>query len=995
MKGDFSRFGFDKKKRYSAVLMQQGRLQLDADWNEQVQISEHRNTALFRDLVGRSGTPKGKAMELRLEGEKLFLTPGVYYIDGLFVEADEEEEAALPEGGDGEFLYYIETWQRAVDAAEDAALVDPAIGVDTTVRLKTEWRLRCERMKEGWKEFFRAGKWPEAGPGEGDWWRPLSTGKLKLKAGLLSTRDNRLYRVEVHESERGARFKWSRDNAAVCAEVKADGTSAYRLKNNSAQQRDAFKNAAWIELCAPGEASGFLLKAQLANGVLALTEECPEALRGLERAFIRRWDGVFGAGEEGNTLSRELGGEMEYEPGGFYRGGDYWQLLTRDREVVNWKFGEAKPPEGVAHHFAALGVLRRSGKTLSLEPLRVLFDPLTNPSLSTPHDVDIGGKLTVGGATTIGTSGVNSSLAVHGPASVSGAFSAGSTANIVGNTTLGGVLTVNGTGTSSVKGPLSLSGNLQGTTGSFSVPASPMELLLLGVSPHTLSFESGIADKKTVELFSKANWSASSNANWCTLTPASGNGNATPTVNVTENTGASARTATLTFTSGGQSRTVSVAQPALLSPTVSGFIPSATLHGESLSILGANFHPTPANNVVKMNGIDAVVAAVTSTQLTVTVPKNRACSGQITVKVGSKTATSAAAFDYVPKATVTTFAGSTQGFEDSAGSTQGRFCWPRRIAIDASGNLYVADHHRIRKVTQAGVVSTIVGSGNQVNDNGGFAPGQGAAARFAGPEGITVDASGNNVYVVDYNHRVWRVTIPQGATAGTANPIAGNDNPQFTVVDGQGMNARFATPLGITLNAAGTALYVAEWGQCIRMMTLPDNRVSTLAGTRDGANKGLTGFVDSQAHQTAPNGQFNCPFGIAIDASGNLYVVERDNHCIRKVTPSGIVTTVAGSGKAGFADGTGAAAQFNSPRCIVMDDLGNFYVADSRNHCIRKVTPQGVVTTIAGGGVSGFSDGTGTAARFNGPTGIAIDRRSADLYVADSGNHRIRKIVLE
>ncbi|MDR1849013.1 MAG: hypothetical protein LBQ75_03135 [Zoogloeaceae bacterium] len=156
--------------------------------------------------------------------------------------------------------------------------------------------------------------------------------------------------------------------------------------------------------------------------------------------------------------------------------------------------------------------------------------------------------------------------------------------------------------------------------------------------------------------------------------------------------------------------------------------------------------------------------------------------------------------------------------------------------------------------------------------------------------------------------------------------------------------------------------------------------VSTLAGS------GKEGFADGEGYSA----QFGYSYGIAIDAAGNLYVADASNHRIRKVTPKGIVSTFAG-GEKGFADGQGNAAQFNRPSRIVIDATGNLYVADMENNRIRKVSPEGKVSTLAGSGKSGFADGEGDSAQFYYPYGIAIDA-AGNLYVTDANNHRIRKI---
>jgi glucose/arabinose dehydrogenase len=196
--------------------------------------------------------------------------------------------------------------------------------------------------------------------------------------------------------------------------------------------------------------------------------------------------------------------------------------------------------------------------------------------------------------------------------------------------------------------------------------------------------------------------------------------------------------------------------------------------------------------------------------------------------------------------------------------------------------------------------------------------------------------------------------------------------------DGTGTAAQFSTPYGVAVDASGN-VYVADAGNHRIRKVSPSGVVSTLAGS-------TSGFADG----TGTAAQFNQPFGVALDGSGNVYVADERNNKIRKITPAGVVSTLAGS-TFGFADGTGTAAQFRSPRGVAVDASGNVYVADGANNKIRKITPSGVVSTLAGS-ESGFADGTGTAAQFSGPYCVAVDA-SGNLYVGDTGNSRIRKIV--
>jgi len=318
---------------------------------------------------------------------------------------------------------------------------------------------------------------------------------------------------------------------------------------------------------------------------------------------------------------------------------------------------------------------------------------------------------------------------------------------------------------------------------------------------------------------------------------------------------------------------------------------------------------------------------------------------------------------------VSTFAGSDKygGDNDGTGS-EAQFGLPTGITIDVSGNLYVTDayNHRIRKITPAGVVTTLAGS------TAGYADGTKSDARFYDPEGITIDKSGN-LYVADAgNNRIRKVT-----PAGVVTTLAGSG--RYGDTDATGGAAEFTYPTNIAVDALGN-LYVSDYyNHRIRKVT-PTGVVTTLAGSS-------SGYADG----TGSAAQFYFPDGIAIDASGNLYVADIDNSCIRKVTSTGVVTTFVGSTTGGYADGTGSEAQFAHPTGIAIDKTGNLYVVDTYNERIRKVTPDGVVTTLAGSGTQGYLDGVGDVAEFFSPLDIAIDA-SGNLYVADYWNHCIRKI---
>ncbi len=307
---------------------------------------------------------------------------------------------------------------------------------------------------------------------------------------------------------------------------------------------------------------------------------------------------------------------------------------------------------------------------------------------------------------------------------------------------------------------------------------------------------------------------------------------------------------------------------------------------------------------------------------------------------------------------VSTLAGSGEDTFANGNGSAAKFSSPQGIASDAEGNLYVADYgnNRIRKITQDGSVSTFAGSGIAGSDDG-----IGRAATFNRPYGIAVDGSGN-VYVSDGDGSLIRKITP--------------DRTVSTFIEN-------TSAAGLATDATGN-LYVADAEGNVVVKITPAGIIDTLAG-----NPAISGSDNG----TGVNATFNHPLGVVVDASGNVYVSDYNNSLIRKITPSKEVTTIAGSGTSGFLDATGTSASFSYPSDLVMDTSGNLYVADKVNNRIRMITPAGVVTTLAGSGTSGFTNGIGRSATFNLPVGIAIIGSSGNLYVTEKGNHAIRKII--
>src|SRR5437773_2057330 len=334
---------------------------------------------------------------------------------------------------------------------------------------------------------------------------------------------------------------------------------------------------------------------------------------------------------------------------------------------------------------------------------------------------------------------------------------------------------------------------------------------------------------------------------------------------------------------------------------------------------------------------------------------------------------------------ITTVAGNgVFGFAgDGGAATDASLGVPVGVAVDAGGDLYIADYsnHRIRKVSAAtGIITTVAGNGiNTFAGDGGAA----TSASLNSPSGVALDASGN-LYIADYfNNRIRKVD----AASGIITTVAGNGSPAFAGDDGAATSASLNGPVAVALDASGN-LYVADQGNHrIRKVAAATGIITTVAGN------GINTFAGDGG--AATNASLNYPASVALDASGNLYIADPNNNRIRKVAAAtGIITTVAGGGSSLGDGGAATSASLYDPTALALDASGNLYIADQNNHRIRKVdAATGIITTVAGNGSPAFAGdgGAATSASLNNPDGVALDA-SGNLYGADQGNHPIRRV---
>ncbi|HYU26444.1 MAG TPA: SMP-30/gluconolactonase/LRE family protein, partial [Thermoanaerobaculia bacterium] len=386
--------------------------------------------------------------------------------------------------------------------------------------------------------------------------------------------------------------------------------------------------------------------------------------------------------------------------------------------------------------------------------------------------------------------------------------------------------------------------------------------------------------------------------------------------------------------------------------TATNLVPALAPHGARALIVGTGLDAGTMTVTFASSGgsTPATIVSRSATLIEIVVPA-AAVTGAVNVDVSGATIASLP-FTLAPDTAfvrVTTLVASDEAHDVLKN--------PAAVAIiTASGTAVVADtaHHRVLTVSAAGQVTVLAGSGTP-----GFADGTGAQAQFKEPAGIAIDETRKIVYVADTSNNAIRAVTYDGRVS--------------TLV---GAQAGLKKPLGLAVDSAGT-IYVADSGNDSIKAVTPAGAVTTFAGGM------LNGFADGAAAQAL----FKNPGGVAVSSDGVLFVADSDNNRIRKID-HGIVSTIAGTGHGGFVDGSSAMAELKQPAGVAVDDAGNVYVADSGNDAIRKIA-NGTVTTLAGTGNPGFADGSLASARFKEPSGIAF---AGAIFVADSGNDALRII---
>jgi sugar lactone lactonase YvrE len=402
--------------------------------------------------------------------------------------------------------------------------------------------------------------------------------------------------------------------------------------------------------------------------------------------------------------------------------------------------------------------------------------------------------------------------------------------------------------------------------------------------------------------------------------------------------------------------------------SITGILPAAGTLGTAVTITGANFGNSTSGIKVFFNNKPATITLVNANSIQAVVPAG-AGTGYVTLQKNNETV-KGPAFTYQYTVTVSTLAGKGySGYKDGPASEALLFL-PRGIAINSRGDIYIADNgnRRIRKISASGMVTTVAGNGIK-----SYRDGPAPDAAFYGLNGLICDAN-DNLFIADGT----RIRLLNVHT-NIVSTLAGDGN--MGNIDGKGINAELNLPYGLAIDGTGNLLVTDAGNNNVRNIT-PDGVVTTLAGSN-------AGFADG----IGKNALFTMPGQLTIDSRNNIYVADAGNFRIRKMNAQGDVFTYAGDGNFGYTDGRFYQARFQYPTGITTDTAGNVYLCGAEN-VIRRITPGGDVTTIAGNGINGYSNGPADGAMFNQPIYMVTSSTGA-LYVADESNHCIRKIVIE
>jgi sugar lactone lactonase YvrE len=476
-----------------------------------------------------------------------------------------------------------------------------------------------------------------------------------------------------------------------------------------------------------------------------------------------------------------------------------------------------------------------------------------------------------------------------------------------------------------------------------SMPFSFTTGCVAALSPlSAVSPAAGTSGTIPITAASSCAWTAASTVSWITISSgASGTGNGSVAYKVAADTGA-ARIGTINVS--GQLFTITQAVSPLISTLAGGSVPPTGSTGTSVSI-----------------------------------PVGYGVASDSSGNTYFASPTLSSVFKVDPSGNVTRIAGTgVYGYSGDGGpALSAQLNGPQGVAVDSSGNVYISDtgNRRVRVISSStGTISTLAGTGSCCYGGDG---GPATSALMSTPLGLAVDGTGN-LYIADSNNeRVWQVT-----PTGTIATYAGNGLYGFSGDGGPAISATLYGPSGLAVDSSGN-LYIADrFNERIRMVS-PSGTISTVAGST------LAGFSGDGA--AATSARLNTPSGIAVDSSANLYIADYGNERIRKVTSSGTISTFAGNGTAAYSGDSGPAtsASLNLPEAVSIDPSGNLHIADSANTRLRQVTPAGMISTAVGGAL-----GDGASALlgyFSQPAGVVRDG-AGNTYVSDTANHRVRLV---